>query len=146
MHKLTQAFALIVAVFGVCLGVADIAMAGPGNSNGCKTTLYAPISGSAGIFCGETTCTTDCHTVELQDFPGVWICTCADNPQDMSTAFTQDMVCVTAVEVISATRMGLKCFKADCPFPCVHGDAEVTEGDPPVVVGIDIFCECPAGS
>ena len=136
MSRASFALVLLVSVAAVALGSADIALAGPGNSNGCTTKLWIPSVGTPGILCGTTSCTTTCTSVQVPGTTNIWICGCPSNPAQDLAAYIANNVCVTAVRVFKHGTLNLKCYQSGCPNPC---DIESsTEPD-----GIEQWCECP---
>jgi hypothetical protein len=133
--------ALIAATLGICLGVADVALAGT-NAKGCTTKLLFPNDPMlpTGVLCANINCPDQsCTVVPLGG--GLYVCGCPSNPGGAPFEYLVhgSNNCTTFIEWDGLHTWGLTCVRDNCPVVC----------DEPVEVlssGTATSCKCPGGT
>lgn len=127
---------MVIAVIGVCFGIADIAFA-EANAKGCTTRLYMPDVGPMGILCGKTTCPDPaCTAVHLGGT--TWVCGCPSNPGSAPFQYLVNSAgnCATFIEYYGSGSFAVTCVASYCPAGCVQVEIELEGGDA-------VDCDCP---
>ena len=131
-------FTSIVALAGLCLGIADIALAGP-NTQGCRTILWEPAQGPVGILCVNVSCPDKQCTIRTIG-GNQWLCGCPSVPGSALVDFVDASTVCPTIIWYNGEEYVVSCPSINCAGTCDVVEREIHEGSQ--YMGKESECDC----